>query len=106
LTTFINISTTGRKSYRLFKTITFPSSISFSQKWSSKFNRVAPIVVDAPESIRTESNYGKIALEDFDEITTYSKMSPDIRILDFSDAFTSEAQDDDLLALLFSRPSS
>jgi hypothetical protein len=40
-----------------------------------KFNRVAPIVVDAPESIRTESNYGKIALEDFDEITTYSKMS-------------------------------
>jgi hypothetical protein len=53
-----------------------------------KFNRVAPIVVDAPESIRTESNYLKMALEDFDEITTYSKMSPDIRILDFSDAFT------------------
>jgi hypothetical protein len=40
-----------------------------------KFNRVAPMVVDAPESIRTESNYGKIALEDFDEITTYSRWS-------------------------------
>jgi hypothetical protein len=58
-------------------------------------------------SIRTESNYGKIALEDFDEITTYSKMSPDIRILDFSDAFTSEAQETTVTkALLFSRPSS
>jgi hypothetical protein len=70
-----------------------------------KFNRVAPIVVDAPESIRTESNYGKIALEDFDEITTYSKMSR-IFVSWTSDAFTSELKMTTVTALLFSRPSS
>jgi hypothetical protein len=60
-----------------------------------KFNRVAPIVVDAPNLLGPNPTIWKIALEDFDEITTYSKMSPDIRILDFSDAFTSEVSSDD-----------
>jgi hypothetical protein len=88
LTTFINISTTGRKSYRLFKTHISLYPFSAFSEMSSSSSTVLHLLwwtlnLLGPNQLWEDSP------EDFDEITTYSKMSPDIRILDFSDAFTS-----------------